>query len=148
MDSRTAETYLTGVTDQLGAAVARGDGETAEHIVDQVDADGHQAAAVALGRALDRTSVADSRPDRYMMATTAHHALGDISRDEPSLAIIAREEGDHYIGEWASGIGYINVRFPKATTRELTADEKRTYSNLAIETAGMVRPIRFEDTAS
>ncbi len=50
-------TYLTGVGDQLAAAVARGDLATAETIVDQVDADGHTAAAAALGHALDRTSI-------------------------------------------------------------------------------------------
>ncbi len=50
-------TYLTGVGDQLAAAVARGDLATAETIVDRVDADGHTAAAVVLGRTLDQTSI-------------------------------------------------------------------------------------------
>jgi hypothetical protein len=57
LDRTTAGTYLTGVGDQLAAAVARGDHEAAEQIVDRVDADGHRAAAVHLGRALDATSL-------------------------------------------------------------------------------------------
>lgn len=66
--------------------------------------------------------------DRFMMATTAHHALGDISRDEPSLVVITGQIGDQWIGEWVTGVGYINVRFPKATTRELTTAEHVQYN--------------------
>ncbi len=57
LDRTAAQTYLAGVGDQLAAAVAAGEPETAERIVDRVDADGHQAAAVHLGRALDATSL-------------------------------------------------------------------------------------------
>lgn len=81
------------------------------------------------------------RTDCYMMATNAIHKLGDISRDVPSLAIIYGEEGDDLIGEWVTGIGYVNVRFPKATTRELTAEERAEYNGKLIDTAGAVRPI-------
>jgi hypothetical protein len=56
--SDDAQTYLTGILDQLRTAVAHGDGRKAEQIVDQVDADGYQAAAAALGQGLARTSVA------------------------------------------------------------------------------------------
>lgn len=79
--------------------------------------------------------------DRYMMATAAMHPVGDISRDQPSLAIIYGEEREDWIGEWATGIGFINVHFPKATTRELTDDEKAYYGSRFIEVAGRVRPI-------
>lgn len=79
--------------------------------------------------------------DRYMMATQAVHKLGDISRDEPSLAIIYGEDGDDLIGEWVTGVGYVNVRFPKATTRELTAEERSEYNGKLIDTAGAVQPI-------
>lgn len=145
-----ADTYLTGVTDQLAGAVARGDGEQAERIVDQVDADGYPAAAVALGRALDHTSVQDSEPDddRFMMATAAHHHCGDLSRNQPDLAIIYGEGEDHYVGEWATGLGYVNVRFPKSTTRELTDEERNRYAGKVIETAGISRPIRFDSRES
>ncbi len=79
--------------------------------------------------------------DRFMMATTAVHKLADISRDEPSLAIIYGEDGTDFIGEWVTGAGFINVRFPKATTRELTAGERSEYNGKFIDTAGYVRPI-------
>lgn len=80
-----------------------------------------------------------------MMATTAAHPAGDLSRDTPSLAIVYDEVGEYYIGEWVTGIGFINVRFPKATTRELTAAEKADYGSRFIEVAGRVRPIRIDD---
>lgn len=60
---------------------------------------------------------------RYMMGTTAIAKLGDISRDEPDLCRIDREEGTDYIGAWVTGFGFFDVKFPKATTRELTEDE-------------------------
>lgn len=63
----------------------------------------------------------------YMMATTAKHKLGDISRDEPALCYIGKEHGDNFIGNWVEGFGFIEVRFPKATTRLLTEDEKEQY---------------------
>lgn len=56
--SDDAQTYLTGAFDQVRAAVARGDGDAAEHIVDRMDGDGFQAAAAVLGEALTRTCVA------------------------------------------------------------------------------------------
>jgi hypothetical protein len=89
---------------------------------------------------------AQSRPatDWYMMATRAVHQLGDISRDEADLAVIYGADGDHYVGEWATGMGYVNVRFPKETTRELTDAEKAYYATKVLDVAGMVRAIRFE----
>jgi hypothetical protein len=80
-----------------------------------------------------------------MMATRAHHAVGDISRDVPDLAIIDGETDADYIGEWATGFGMVNVCFPKATTRELTDEERQRYHGKLIDTAGMVRPIRIEE---
>jgi hypothetical protein len=65
--------------------------------------------------------------DHYMMATRAMHKLGDISRDDPDLCIVDGEDGDDYIGVWVTGAGYIDVRFPKATTRELTEAERDHY---------------------
>jgi len=87
------------------------------------------------------------RADRYMMATRAMHALGNISRDEPDLAIIHGETTDDYIGAWVAGVGYTNVRFPKSSTRELTAAERALYRTKAIEIAGHVQPIRIDEPA-
>ncbi len=53
-----AANYITGVTDQLAAAVAAGDHRAALAIVDRVDDDGHTAAADILEDALHRTSLA------------------------------------------------------------------------------------------
>ena len=75
---------------------------------------------------------------RYMMATTAHHKLGDISRDQPGLAYIDGEDGDDYIGQWVTGAGYIQVRFPKATTRELTAEERERFNGRELEMSGRI----------
>jgi hypothetical protein len=64
---------------------------------------------------------------KYMMATKANHLLGDISRDVPDLCLVSDEGGDSYIGNWVEGLGFFNVEFPKATTRELTPEEIEKY---------------------
>lgn len=61
---------------------------------------------------------------RVMMATKAYHKLGDISSDKPNFCLIFSETEDCYIGRWMEGFGFINVSFPKATTRELTPEEQ------------------------
>jgi hypothetical protein len=83
--------------------------------------------------------------DRYMMATQAIHLVGDISRDVPSLAIVYGETERDWIGEWATGMGFVNVRFPKETTRELTDAEKAFYRTKLIEFGGMTRPILIDE---
>ena len=70
--------------------------------------------------------------DRFMMATHAFHVLGDISRDQPSLVVIDGEDEDDFIGQFVEGFGYINVRFPKGTTRELTAAEVEQYNGRVV----------------
>lgn len=74
---------------------------------------------------------------RCMMATTAIHKLGDISRDKPDLAYIFSEDDDNYIGNWATGLGFINVRFPKTTTRALTGEETSYFQGRRIVLSGM-----------
>lgn len=64
---------------------------------------------------------------KYMMATTAIHKLGDISRETPDLCIISSEEGDDYIGNWVTGFGFAHVKFPKSSTRDLTEAEVEKY---------------------
>ena len=58
------------------------------------------------------------------MGTTAHHQLGDISREKPSYFVYDREDNENYYGSWVEGFGFINVRFPKESTRDLTKDEQ------------------------
>ena len=86
--------------------------------------------------------------DKYMMATRATHKTGDLSRERPSLAIIYPdgEREDHYVGEWAAGIGFINVEFPKDTTRPLNDEERERYGHAVIECAGRVRPIILDES--
>ena len=67
--------------------------------------------------------------DKYMIATTAIHKMGDISReidpDEPmeNLCRVTEEYDDEYRGMWVLGLGFFGVKFPKETTRELTQEE-------------------------
>lgn len=79
-----------------------------------------------------------NKPQRYMIATVAHHKLGDISRDQPDIAYIDGEDGDDYIGQWVAGFAFTNVRFPKATTRELTAEDRERYDGRELEMSGYV----------
>ena len=74
---------------------------------------------------------------RYMMATTAIHKLGDISSDEPDLCSITDEDEENYIGMWVTGYGFFGVKFPKATTRELTVKEIEKYRKLRLVMNGM-----------
>ncbi|MEK9134808.1 MAG: hypothetical protein AAB451_00665 [Patescibacteria group bacterium] len=71
-------------------------------------------------------------PHRYMMATKAIHLLGDISSKTPNLCSIHGEDDENYIGNWVEGFGFINVKFPKATTRELTQEEKDKWDGVVI----------------
>ena len=70
---------------------------------------------------------------KYMMATKAIHKMGDISRDEPDLCVVYDESGDNYIGQWVTGFGFINVKFPKKTTRELTEKEIEHYNTQYVQ---------------
>lgn len=70
---------------------------------------------------------------KYMMATKAVHQLGDISSDEPDLCFIKEQTDEDYIGQWVTGFGFINVHFPKASTRELTSEEVERFNNTNIQ---------------
>lgn len=70
---------------------------------------------------------------RYMMATTAIHQLGDISSTEPDLCRISSEDEENWIGSWVTGLGFIKVKFPKATTRELTKEECKEYNQMYVQ---------------
>jgi len=61
------------------------------------------------------------------MATTAIHKLGDISRETPDICIITHEDDENYYGNWVTGFGFVDVQFPKSTTRDLTPEEISEY---------------------
>jgi len=73
---------------------------------------------------------------RYMMATVAIHQLGDISRATPSLCLIQRQGLLNYYGHWVTGLGFVEVRFPKKTTRPLTQEERAQYRGKWVEING------------
>ena len=68
--------------------------------------------------------------NKYMMATKALHKLGDINSDEYDLCFISSEDDENYIGNWITGLGFIGVKFPKETTRDLTQDEIKKYNSM------------------
>lgn len=70
---------------------------------------------------------------KYMMGTKAIHKLGDLSREEPNLCYVHSEDDHNYIGNWVTGFGFINVKFPKDTTRNLTEDEIVKYNKTYIQ---------------
>lgn len=65
---------------------------------------------------------------KYMIATDAQHKLGDVSRTDSDLCLVENEDADNYYGQWVTGFGFVNVRFPKKTTRELTTAEAKQYA--------------------
>lgn len=79
--------------------------------------------------------------NRYMMATTAIHKLGDISRRIPDLCVIHGENEENYIGNWLEGFGFVDVEFPKKSTRELTEEEKNKYNGMVIAIGNSVQQI-------
>lgn len=82
---------------------------------------------------------------KYMMATKAIHKLGDISRDEEDLCLIHSENKESYIGSWVTGYGFIEVKFPKETTRDLTQDEIEKYNSMHIQ-IGSQPPLKLNIT--
>jgi hypothetical protein len=71
-----------------------------------------------------------------MMATTAIHKLGDISRKEEDLCRVYDEDEENYYGSWVEGFGFFDVRFPKETTRPLTEEEVAYWSEQHYVLAG------------
>lgn len=80
---------------------------------------------------------------KYMMATEAFVGSHDISREPADLAIIHGEDGPFLIGNWVTGLGFVNVRFPKDTTRELNQEEKDFYNKQVVNIAGHITPLRI-----
>jgi hypothetical protein len=77
--------------------------------------------------------------DKYMIATTAIHKMGDISRMNPdencmeNLCHIYHEEDENFIGMWVTGFGFADVKFPKTTTRELTGKEVEYFNGRKVQ---------------
>jgi hypothetical protein len=70
---------------------------------------------------------------KYMIGTEAYHLLGDISSDKEDLFYTSMEAADYWIGQWVTGFGFINVLFPKKTSRELTDEEIKYWNSRYIQ---------------
>ena len=69
---------------------------------------------------------------KYMIGTRAYHCLGDISRDfDGSSENLFYAKGiteNYYVGAWVTGMGYVEVLFPKSASRQLTKEEIATFN--------------------
>lgn len=74
---------------------------------------------------------------KLMMGTTAYHQLGDISSDVYDWFYAHSETLDYYVGQWVTGLGFVNVVYPKNTTRELTDDELKHFKTLKFSIGSM-----------
>lgn len=64
----------------------------------------------------------DDSGDKVRWGTKAYTLGGDdISRDDGDFFYVDETKKDSYIGRWMTGFGFVNVEFPKNTTR---ADRK------------------------
>lgn len=73
---------------------------------------------------------------KYMMATTATHKLGDLSRSPADICQVSSEDAANYYGSWVTGFGFVGVQFPKQTTRELTAEELDRFHGMELAMNG------------
>lgn len=55
----------------------------------------------------------------------AIHQLGDISRNvlDAELIIVRGEDNDNWIGNYAEGFGFVDVKFAKEDCRDATKEE-------------------------
>ena len=65
---------------------------------------------------------------KYLMGTKAFHLLGPIGSDEfVDIFRAYAETPKYWVGAWVTGFGFVDVLFPKDTSRELTDKEKEKY---------------------
>lgn len=66
-----------------------------------------------------------------MWGTTAIHKLGDISRKRPDYCVVGLNPvGGYYIGNWITGFGFIEVKFPVETTKPLSRKEMSAFKKM------------------
>ena len=85
------------------------------------------------------TPIGKPAPDNVRMATQAFTCTRaepdahnwDISRDKPDFCVVYGTHGDGCLkGRWLTGFGFVDVHFPRETTREITPDEQERYGSL------------------
>jgi hypothetical protein len=67
---------------------------------------------------------------RYFLlkkGSPAYHKTGNISRDyfEAELIVVHNEDDEFYIGNFAEGYGFVDIKFRKTDCREATEQEYR-----------------------
>lgn len=73
---------------------------------------------------------------KIRMGTTAHHLLGDISREQAEICVLTEESETHYMGFWLEGFAMMGTKFPKDSVRELTEEEKTFYHDRPLHQKG------------
>ena len=72
----------------------------------------------------------------------AIHKLGNIKRKMDDLIIIRDETETHFIGNFITGYGFIDVEYKKVDVRELTQEEKQKTLKMQVGINGRnVHPI-------
>ena len=84
----------------------------------------------------------------YKMATKAIHAAGDISRDEPDLCVVHSETIAHYIGNWIFGFGFVDVKFPRNTTRDLNQKEMDQWNGQCYSLGSMIYHLEIPEATN
>lgn len=74
---------------------------------------------------------------KIMMGTEAYHNLGNISRDDYDWFLAESQTPDYWVGQWRTGFGFINVVYPKSTSRELTEEELVHYKSQKFSIGGL-----------
>lgn len=80
------------------------------------------------------------------MATSAMHlkSIGDVSSEVPDICLVHKEDTDNFYGSWVFGVCFVDVQFPKATTRDLTPEEVEHYHGRNVFMGGLVSPLNLK----
>lgn len=78
-----------------------------------------------------------------MIGTKAEHKLGPLNREHGDLFLAQEETEDSWIGHWVTGFGFIGLKFPKETSRELTPEEVIKHHGSLIQ-IGSQPPMRID----
>jgi hypothetical protein len=82
-------------------------------------------------RADDWRAFLDNNVVRW--GTDATHRLGDMPRSQGDFFAVTSETDDDYVGYWLTGFGFVEVHFPKPTTRELSHIERKWLAEHPVE---------------
>ena len=72
------------------------------------------------------------------MATIASHQMGDLTRRPADICTVFKKTKDNYIGNWVTGFGFVEVKFPIGSTRNLTKKEIAKYDGMPMSMGDQV----------